>query len=531
MRKVSLLDCTLRDGGYINNWEFGYKGIKDIILKLEQTGIEMIEVGFLKGDTYNPDRSVFPDLVSIKNILTHKVGKIVYVGMLDMSDPLSIDKIPPYDGTSIDGIRVIFKKNKINEAYKICTHIKNAGYRLFVNFVSIDSYTDKEFIESLERFNALHPDGVTIVDTFGVLKRKHFMRLVAIADNNLDEEISLCYHAHNNLQQAFGNAESFVEMNLQRDIVIDACVFGMGRGAGNLNLELFAEYMNDNYGTSYKITPMLEIMDEYLSEFYNTKFWGYSLPLYLSACHKCHPNYSIYLAEKNTLSEKAFDELLKSISSEDKLVFSKEKAELYYKKYMENYIDDQESLSKLIKIFKDKRVLLLAPGKTLNSYHDRIDRYIDNSTIVLCINFYDELYEPSFVFTSNSRRINRLSNQKKAKIIVTSNIKENQTADYTINYSSYTSEINDIYDNSGLIALRLLTKLSVKEVFIAGMDGYSEEEKGDYYKEGFESYHTSKMFPKNELISKEIQEIQKYLNIFFITPTNYSINNDIALNN
>ena len=84
----------------------------------------------------------------------------------------------------------------------------------------------------------------------------------------------LAYHAHNNLQQAFGNAEALVEMNLKRDILIDACVFGMGRGAGNLNLALFAEHMNENYDKHYQIEPMLEIMDEYLNDIYKAKFWG-----------------------------------------------------------------------------------------------------------------------------------------------------------------------------------------------------------------------------------------------------------------
>ncbi len=92
-----------------------------------------------------------------------------------------------------------------------------------------------------------------------------------------------------------GNAEALVEMNLKRDICIDACVFGMGRGAGNLNLELFAEYMNENYDTEYRVEPMLEIMDEYLNDIYREKSWGYSLPLYLSASTGCHPNYAIYL--------------------------------------------------------------------------------------------------------------------------------------------------------------------------------------------------------------------------------------------
>ncbi len=518
-----LLDCTLRDGGYINEWEFGINGILSIIKKLEQTGIEMIEVGFLKGETYKPEKTLFPDIESIKNILIHKEDNILYVAMLDMSAPISLERITPNTGDSIDGIRVIFKKNKINEAYEACEYIKRAGYKVFVNFVSTDAYTDKEFIEGIERFNVLNPDGVTIVDTFGMIKRKHFKRLVAIADNNLNPDSMLCYHAHNNLQQAFGNAEAMVEMNLTRDIMIDACVFGMGRGAGNLNLELFAEYMNDNYGTSYRISPMLEIMDEFLNQFYKTKFWGYSLPLYLSATHGCHPNYAIYLAEKNTLSEKAFNELLRGISNDDKMVFSRERAELYYKKYMDSYVDDEKDLNMLSSEFKGKKVLVLAPGKTIKDYQDRVRNMIDDDIIVFCINFYDNTFSPTYVFTSNLRRFGKIIGISKAKVIATSNIPDHKSADYVVNYSSFTGGSNEVFDNSGLIALRLIDSLGVKEVYVAGMDGYSEAENGDYYQSGFEAYHTNKYFNKNELISKELYEISKRLAIHFITPTNYIV--------
>ena len=123
----------------------------------------------------------------------------------------------PYDGTSIDGIRVIFKKDKTEEAFVYCKRIKELGYKLFVNFVGTDLYTDKEFIEGIEKFNVLMPFAMSIVDTFGLIKRKQFRRLVALADNNMAPGITLCYHAHNNLQQAFGNAEAMVEMNLNRD--------------------------------------------------------------------------------------------------------------------------------------------------------------------------------------------------------------------------------------------------------------------------------------------------------------------------
>ncbi len=522
--KISLLDCTLRDGGYINDWNFGEEAIKKIVWKLAQTGIEMIEVGFIKGDTYNPDYSLFPDVESFRHVLGVKDKNILYVGMLDMSNPVPIERLIPNKDDSIDGIRVIFKKEKLDEAYKYCQRIKELGYAVFVNFVSTDAYSDKEFIESIEKFNTIQPDGLTIVDTFGMIKRRHFLRLVALADNNLNRDTMLCYHAHNNLQQAFGNAETLVEMNLRRNVCIDACIFGMGRGAGNLNLELFAEYMNDNYGTNYRVSPMLEIMDEYLVKFYNRKFWGYSLPLYLSATHGCHPNYAIYLAEKGTLAVKAFNELLGSISPEDKLIFNKTKAEKYYLEYFEDYIDDNNTISDLNNKFQGKKILLIAPGKSINNYYDVIKQKMqDKEIIVIMVNYYDKKFNPEYIFCSNMRKYVRIPSLVKDKVIVTSNISDTSNAEYVVNYASYLSHHEEIIDNAGLMVLRVLASIGVKDVVIAGMDGYEKHESGNYSeREIAEDYFLAAEL-KNELISEELKDINKYISLEFITPTLYTI--------
>ena len=116
MGKVYLLDCTLRDGGYVNDWMFGAETIRQFSRKIALTGIELYEVGFIKGDAYDPDRAVFPDVASIGPMISPKAENLVYVAMLDMSAPVPIERIPPRDGTSVDGLRVIFKKSKIREA-------------------------------------------------------------------------------------------------------------------------------------------------------------------------------------------------------------------------------------------------------------------------------------------------------------------------------------------------------------------------------------------------------------------------------
>lgn len=522
MGKVLLLDCTLRDGGYVNNWNFGEETIRGFGKKIAQTGIEFYEVGFIKGDTYDPDRSMFPDVESVVSVIQPKSASMKYVGMLDMSAPIPLERISPCDGTSIDGIRVIFKKDKLEEAYRYCKRIQELGYFISVNFVGTDLYTDMEFIEGIRKFNELHPFAMSIVDTFGLIKRKHFLRLAYLADSNMDEGIVLAYHAHNNLQQAFGNAEALVEMNLKRDVLIDACVFGMGRGAGNLNLELFAEYMNENYDAHYKIEPMLEIMDEYLNEIYKTKFWGYSLPLYLSATTGSHPNYAIYLAEKNTLTVKAFNELLQSIPNEDKARFSKEKAEQYYRRYQENYIDDKGALLELSDLLAGKPIVILAPGRSLLTHRSEVQDICKNS-IAIAANFPAQEFGPQYIFSSNMRRFAKIQGRTDAKCIITSNMKEAVQKDFIVNFASYASKDPDIIDNSALMLLKLLTAIGIKEVSIAGMDGYSEDRDTVYYASDLDYDFSKEAKKRNMLISQELKELSSHIKLNFVTPTAYRI--------
>ncbi len=527
MRKINLLDCTLRDGGYINDWRFGAKTIQGFCRKMAQTGVEMLEVGFIKGDVYNPDRSVFPDIQSISAAIRPKSPDMLYVGMLDMSAPIPLERLVPCDGSSLDAIRVIFKKDKTEEAYAYCRRVKELGYRLFVNFVGTDLYTDAEFIAGVEKFNDLDPYAMSIVDTFGLIKRKQFLRLVYLADNNMKPGIALCYHAHNNLQQALGNAEALVEMNLNRDLCIDACVFGMGRGAGNLNLEVFAEYMNDNYETHYRIEPMLEIMDEYLNEIYQNRFWGYSLPLYLSASTGCHPNYAVYLAEKDTLTVKAFNELLQMIPPEDKARFSKEKAEHYYRAYQARSIDDKKALTELADAIRGKAVLLLAPGRSLIDCRKLIQKTIEEtSPVIFAVNFNGGAFRPDYIFSSNMRRFSKIPLDGGVKTITTSNMEARDRSDYVVNFSSYISRQDDVIDNSGLMALRLLAAMGAGEVLIAGMDGYSEHGTSDYIDRSLEYTFESGAAKRNRMIAAELADIRKQISLRFITPTHYFANQE-----
>lgn len=520
---IKLLDCTLRDGGYVNDWMFTEHGMEVFCEKIARTNLEYCEVGFMKPCTYDKDRAVFPDVESIKHILGEKEKNMTYLAMYDVGTPIDLDNISSCDGKSVDGFRVIFKNTKVKEGVVACKTFKDKGYKVFANFVNTEVFTKDELVSTIKIYNDMKVEGMTIVDTFGDLNNKEFLDLVSTFDKNMDKDIALCYHAHNNLQQAFQNSQSFVELGLDRDIVIDGCVFGMGRGAGNLNLELFAKYLNENYNKDYHIVPMLEIMDECLQDFYKDKFWGYSLPLYISASLKVHPNYAIYLASKNTLTEKSLFNILKMLDEKDKLNYKESIAEEYYNKYQSNLIDDEKDKARLKAEFKGKDIILLGPGSTLNVHKDTILSLLSKENAVgVSLNFYSEVFKPQYVFSSNMRRYSKIDNDDRFKSILTSNMKEAKKKDYFINYSYLLSKEKEIDDNSGLMFLRLLIDLGIKSVKIAGMDGYNKLNK-DVYVDAEIFYDFSKEAEmRNALIKKELLELKKAINIDFITPSIYT---------
>lgn len=523
MGTIKTLDCTLRDGGYINDWRFGEDAIREITKKIALSGIEYFEIGFMRDQPYDRDCSLFPGNDEVAAMIAPKDKNMRYFGMVDMGKPLPIEKLGARRDDALDGLRVIFKKGKIQEGYDYCKKCIELGYITFAQLVGTDEYTDVELVETVQKFNDLDIEGLAIVDTFGLIKRKDFARMVSIIDHNLRPDIAISYHSHNNLQQAMGNASALVEMNLSRDLVVDGCVFGMGRGAGNLNMELFLEYLNEGFGKNYRIEPLLEIIDEYLNEIYQKEFWGYSLPFYLSATNGCHPNYAKHFAEKGTLTVKAFNEILRSIPEGVKEIYSKDKAEEIYADFQENFIDDKEVLTILREEMAGKEILLIGPGKTITTQKKKINDFIDeHHPVVISLNFEPEELDVDYSFSCNIRRYAKLQEHTKAKRIITSNIRDAKDYDYRINFSSYIMSDPDIIDNSGLMCIRFLTDLGVKNVFVAGIDGYDVEHKNNYVNSGLEyGFSKEMMIHRNEMITESIRELGNNIGIHFITDSIY----------
>lgn len=521
MRQVNLMDCTLRDGGYINNWHFGCRTIENILQKLSDSNIEFIECGYLSEKKFGDENDTqFKDLEAVRKVLP-KSGKKNYAVMIDFGQ-YAIEHIPNADEDA-PIIRVCFHHKDVAQALQFCKQLIQKGYTVFVQPMASLNYTDVEFVELIRDVNAIDPAGFYIVDSFGVIEIEDFQRLLFLTDHNLKSTILLGYHAHNNLQQAYGNAKYMVEQKLSHDIILDASVYGMGRGAGNLNMELFASYLNKNYDKAYHIDSFLEIMDEYLKPIFAEHFWGYSLPYYLSAQYNCHPNYANYFADKNTLNNLSMRQLLASLPEQVKCSYSVENAEQYYREFQRRLIDDSETLNKFRKAFENRNILIISPGKTVMSERQKVETFIrQKRPIIIAINVIPDGYHCDYLFCANEKRLRSIESLNDCQLIVSSNI-ECSAACERINYSSYLSEDAIVSDNPTLMMIRLMITLGICKVNVAGFDGYNAEAKDNYFDEKLAlGTSVSLKTQKNALIKKEVRNLQEQIKIEFVTSSKYN---------
>ncbi|MCI8614571.1 MAG: 3-hydroxy-3-methylglutaryl-CoA lyase [Lachnospiraceae bacterium] len=530
-----LLDCTLRDGGYVNDWEFGYDNIINIYERLISARIDIVEVGFIDARRpYDVNRSIFPDTASVgKTFERLGRGSSIIVGMIDYGT-CPIENIEEQKDSFLDGIRVIFKKEKMHKAIAFCRQVKAKGYKVFAQAVSITSYDDDTFKELLGLINGLEPYAFSLVDTYGLLHKGDLQRYLQMADEGLKPEIMLGYHAHNNFQLAYSNCIELLEHPLKRGMLVDGSLYGMGKSAGNAPIELLSRYMIDRCGKEYHVSQLLEAIDVTILDIYRRTPWGYGFKFYLSAANDCHPNYVTYLQEKRKLSVKSISEILDMISPEKKLLYDVHYIEKLYLQYQARECEDSQDRERLKELWVGAgkgAVLLLGPGKNIHAQKERVEACIKERTpVVIAVNFLPEGFSIDGLFISNAKRYVQLSTKllrlsPKAMVIATSNVTSaGKPFDYVLNYSALLDEQAWIADNPLIMLIKLLEEFGVADIFLAGFDGFSEAETANYVNENMEHELTrEKAISLNRDVENAIGRLEGKAELHFITDTLYRI--------
>ena len=517
MNNLKLLDCTLRDGGYINNWKWEYQRAKDIIDLLVKAKVDVIEVGFLRdtGD-YDPDVTVCNYIEDLNKLLPKDRGGSMFSAMA-MRSNYDVSKLSQYSGNGIEMIRITAHDYDIADAMGFATEVKNKGYKLSINPINIMGYNDEQILWILKQVNNIQPYQFSIVDTFGSMKRRDLDRIVSLVDNNLDPNIRVALHLHENMALSCSLAQQFIDKHLNRPISIDGSLFGMGRIPGNLPIELIADYLNDYMGTSYDIDYMMDAIQDHIAPLKGHQEWGYTPAYFLSARFNLHRNYAEHYLKKGDLTHRDINHILARITKDKKTVFDADYADKLYDEYNNNKIDDKTDRNKLKKLLCNKTVLIIAPGHSIVEYKNDILDFINKEyATVISTNFIPHNYNIDFAFFSNNKRFVRLSSDN-FKIIATSNISKGKI-DYHIDYNSLSGAF-DQGCNSLIMLLKLIKDMDVKRVVIAGADGFSDD-KENYYSSSISNYK-KRGNGFNTAVTSAINNLD--IEVEFLTPSLYNI--------
>lgn len=513
-----ILDCTLRDGGYVNHWNFSKKQARDTIVGLIGAGIDIIECGFLDATYSCPQWNTrFSNLEMIDELFVGIEKKDTLIVAMIEYGKFDIDTLPNFvcEKSVIGGIRFSFRRSDWKNSLEEMKKIVKKGYRLFVQPITTNSYPKEELQEMLSRVRELEPFAVYIVDTQGSMYEKDVSCLFGDFDRILQKTTAIGFHSHNNMQLSYANAISFVSQQTDRELIVDASIYGMGRGAGNLNTELFATFLNQKQQEQYDTNILWNLIDTYYHAMHSMFGWGYSIFHYLSASIGCHPDYASYLLDKKHLLIEDIKTILEKIPQEYLYEFNKKIIEdLYFSSNACHHSVIREPI-----IGEGQRVILIGSGGNIQSCIKNLQK---EKAILIALNHIPQELKVNYVFFNSTKRYLAFSECSFEGIgkIFSSNLEKFSTRDdYLLDYEELTTlDGKNRSDNSVIMLINYFVKRGFSSVELAGIDGFNiDDEKNYAYQEFDRVVDKTALININEEIGNNLSALGRKIKINFLT--------------
>lgn len=284
--EIKVLDCTIRDGGLMNNHKFSTELVRKVYQAANEAGVDYIELGY-KADESQFSRSEFgpmkfcseKDIEEVVNG-TEKRAKMSVMADIGRFDP---DVVIPCSESHIDMFRVASYVKDIDKAINLVNKLNGKGYETTINIMAVSHARERELDEALEQVERESAaDVIYLVDSFGALYSEQIAHL-AKKYRQLMPSKELGIHAHNNQQLAFANT---IESIINHINYLDATVYGIGRAAGNCPLELLLGFLKN---PKFDVRPILSIIGSDFLKIREEIEWGYVIPYMITGSLDVHP--------------------------------------------------------------------------------------------------------------------------------------------------------------------------------------------------------------------------------------------------
>ena len=306
--EIKVLDCTIRDGGLINNHYFTDEFVRAVYKALSQTGIDYMEMGYRSSRKYAPPEDYgawkYCDDEKIREI-TDGIESNVKLSIMVDAHRVAEQKFAPVDKSPVDMIRVATYVKDIDKAIALGNKCHDLGYETTVNVMAISTENDFDLVEALDQLAKSPVGTVYVVDSFGYFFCEQIEYVVKLFQKHMpDKRIGI--HCHNNQQLAFANT---IEGIIHNCNLVDGSLYGIGRGAGNCALELLIGFLKN---PKFSIEPVLKVIQDYMIPMREELEWGYMIPYVITGILNRHPRSAI--AMRKTENKDKYVEFYDEIS-------------------------------------------------------------------------------------------------------------------------------------------------------------------------------------------------------------------------
>lgn len=526
--EISILDCTLRDGGYYNAWDFSYDLAKEYIESVAKAGVDCVEIGFrlLKHDRY-----FGPFAYSSEEFLSefHLPGGVSFAVMVNADELLAYEagldeaiKLLFIDAgdSKVDMVRVAVHPEQLQQCGRIFNLIKGLGYKTSLNLMQISKIgmTDlAAYAETVKEIGSV--DLFYIADSLGGMTPESVRQAIDVLQTHWQGPIGL--HAHDNRSLALVNSMAAIETGAQW---IDATILGMGRGAGNTRTESLLLELSQKLPSKYFPDAIFGMVSGQFSELKEKYHWGYNVHYHLSGLHGIHPTYVQEMLDGDRYDSGQVLDALDYLGQTKAAAFSVR----HFNSALSGVIESSEGQWDATGWCEGEEVLIIGSGQSVSHHLNAIEHFISKrNPKVLCLNVHEGIpYEwvDAYIACHRTRILLEVGqyNRLKRPIILPlgsmhADVKEKldglKTRDYgmEINHGKFSVSGKSCVIPFSLAiayALAIANAGGAKRILLAGFEGYEIGDQRQH--EMIELLDSYKLLPDHvELLS--------------LTPTSYPI--------
>ena len=527
MNNISLLDCTFRDGGYYNNWDFSRELVRDYLQAMQTIEVDVVELGFrsfpvdsFKGPFFYTSDRLIESLDIDKSI---KLSVMINASELIVENESSVERVKQLFSDKsrqlIYMVRIACHFHEVEKIIDTIEWLKSEGYFVGINLMQIGGKPEDEISRLVHIISTTNADVLYFADSLGSLEPDDVSNIYDLISNSWKKDIGI--HTHDNMGNAISNTLKAIDEGI---CWVDSTITGMGRGPGNAQTEYLILEIAEIRERDVNISSVLKLIDTHFKEMQFSFGWGKNPLYYLAGKFKIHPMYV-----QRMLSDKKYDEedILSLLEYLKEVGASKFDTSLLDQDWDENWMSTEGKYSPK-NDFLNEDVLIIAGGNSVSHYKDDLEEFIlKNNLKVVCLNTQMPVSEDLINFRVACHPIRIASDRlkysaSKIPIIIpkgrldkkiVKHFKEISLLDFGM---SIQKDVFRFGDKSCIVPSRLvlcyclaaITSGKASQIFFAGFDGYGSGDARNIKVQSLLNLYSN---------TKEI------LKITSLTPTSYDI--------